>query len=99
MAFTFSEKDQNVRLFVQGQLVKQFEMTGSGPLRSTKNSLYIGLRLVNDFITGQISDVRIWKKVCSMRFYDRVITGERRFRLMSYCMRSLRPPTSAKHRI
>jgi len=37
----------------------------TGPLQSTRNELYFGLNLVDLYITGMISDVRVWKRVMS----------------------------------
>jgi len=62
VAVTYSEKQGQAMVYVNGQEVKIFsDMVG--PLQPTKNELYFGLHLQEQSISGMISDVRIWKKV------------------------------------
>jgi len=59
---TYSEVTGEATVYVNGQAIKVFtEM--EGPLQCTKNELFFGLHLAKQYISGMISDVRIWKTV------------------------------------
>jgi hypothetical protein len=48
-------------VYVDGRLVKKFDSM-MGPLDITaENDMHFGLHLVQDFVCGMVSDVRVWR--------------------------------------
>jgi len=62
LTVTYNESASEACVYVNGTLAKKFGDM-QGPLDCTSNDLFFGLHLVDDFIIGNLSDIRIWKKV------------------------------------
>eukprot|EP01121_Diplochlamys_sp_Union-15-3_P000694 TRINITY_DN10580_c0_g1_i1.p1 TRINITY_DN10580_c0_g1~~TRINITY_DN10580_c0_g1_i1.p1 ORF type:complete len:442 (+),score=65.32 TRINITY_DN10580_c0_g1_i1:90-1415(+) len=62
LAVTYNANATEACVYVNGILIKRFENM-LGTLDCTNNDLYFGLNLVDDHIRGNLSDIRIWKKI------------------------------------
>eukprot|EP01125_Pyxidicula_operculata_P007717 TRINITY_DN2612_c0_g1_i4.p1 TRINITY_DN2612_c0_g1~~TRINITY_DN2612_c0_g1_i4.p1 ORF type:complete len:474 (+),score=69.06 TRINITY_DN2612_c0_g1_i4:54-1475(+) len=62
ISFTYSAQMGEAKTYVNGRRLTVFgSMTG--PLNSANTDLHFGIHLTNNFVSGMISDVRLWKRV------------------------------------